>query len=266
MPYEYGLLSPEKVELRYELGGIGSRALATAFDDLLVVLANAVILTIGSFVVERLVRTGVLLSSTLLGWLIGGFIFFAFCSWVGYYILFEILWNGQTLGKRLLGLRVIRFDGTPVSPGSIFARELLRVVDAFPLCFPTTYVIGGTVAFFNPYFQRIGDMVAGTLVIKERRTAVPEIESLGSTSLEVHPFESWILSAQAMSATDYRVVKDFLARQDQIDPAVRRALAERLLARLLPRLELARPPEDAAPEALLEAISRFYLRQRGALE
>jgi hypothetical protein len=167
-------------------------------------------------------------------------------SWFAYYILFEIWWNGQTPAKRAFGLRVIRLDGTPATPGAILTRELVRLVDAFPLCL-FGYNVAGLVAFFNPYGQRLGDMLAGTFVIKERRVALPTLASLSAMGTGEHPLEIYVPTVLALSANEYRALRAFLDQH------------------LTTKLGLYVPPE-VPREGILEAIATRYARERGRLE
>lgn len=264
MPYEYAILSPEKVELRYDLAGIGSRAMAAVLDDLIVILINALLVTTVALIDQAASFIGSLSTQVAISWLVGFYGFFLFSSWFGYYIFFEILWQGQTIGKRVLGLRVIMMDGTPATAGAIFTRELVRLVDGLPFCL-VGYVVAGSVAFFNPYSQRVGDMLAGTLVIKERRTSAPSLQTLSQISSEPHPLEGLILSTGALTAQDYKALKAFLDRREQFSPKVRQGLAEELFSKLKTKLGL-ELEVDSQPEALLEAIASKYARDRGLLE
>ncbi len=97
-----------------------------------------------------------------------GFLIFA-----GYFILFEWLWNGQTPGKRLLKLRVIREDGRPITLWEAMARNLLRIFDAIPGFVLPVYSIGLISIFLSRRDQRIGDMFAGTVVVRERTDEAP---------------------------------------------------------------------------------------------
>ncbi len=264
MPYEYVLLSPEKVEIRYEIAGLGSRALAAVLDDLLVLLINAVVLLTLTLLEDTLRVVTNLISLIGEGWALASLIFFAYISWFAYYILFEIWWNGQTPAKRAFGLRVIRLDGTPAPPGAILTRELVRLVDALPLCL-LGYNVAGLVAFFNPYGQRLGDMLAGTFVIKERRVALPTLQSLSAIGTGTHPLESYVPTVLAMSASEYRALRAFLERREQFPPDVRAQLASELYQHLTRKLGLIVPPE-VPREGILEAIATRYARERGRLE
>ncbi len=265
MPYEFVLRSPEKVEIRYEIGGIGSRALAAVLDDL-IVLSFVGLLGLILVTLEQALGTLTgILTALGEGWSLAMTAFLAYLAWFGYYIGFEIFWNGQTPAKRLLGLRVMKIDGTPATPQAIFIRELLRIVDALPICI-FGYSVAGLIAFFNPYGQRLGDMLAGTFVVKERPTIAPTLESLSQTYAEqTHPLEVHLPPLLDISPSDYRNLKAFLDRRAQFAPEFRERLANELYDYFAQELAL-QFLEEPSREGLLEAIATRYARERGRLE
>ncbi|MER3403715.1 MAG: hypothetical protein C4337_10665 [Armatimonadota bacterium] len=260
MPYEYGLHSPEKVEIRYEIAGIGSRALATVLDDLIVLVGVSMMVVFLALLEDTLQviagavnRFGEPVSIIL-------FLFLAYVLWFAYYIGFEILWNGQTPGKRSLGLRVLMLDGTPVTPYAIFVRELVRIVDAVPLCI-FGYNVAGLLAFLNPYGQRLGDMLAGTFVVKERRTALPTLNTLSQLNTQPHPLENLLPLVLEVSPNEYRALRAFLDRRDLLLPEFRTLRAQELYHHFAEKLGLNLPPE-IPKEGILEAIAARYARER----
>jgi uncharacterized RDD family membrane protein YckC len=111
----------------------------------------------------------------------------SFIVTVGYGICFEWLWNGQTFGKRLLRLRVVDEGGLSLHFGQIVVRNLLRFVDQLPLL----YFVGGTVALLNSRAQRLGDLAAGTIVMRQPRIGSPDVEQIGGgkyNSFGLHPY------------------------------------------------------------------------------
>jgi len=264
MPYEFVLQSPEKVEIRYEIAGLGSRALAAVLDDLLVLTIVGVVGALLALLEETTQAISNLLTVIGEGWLIAGLIFFAYLLWFAYYMVFEIFWNGQTPAKRAFGLRVMMLTGAPVTPTAVLIRELVRLVDAFPLCL-FGYNVAGLVAFFNPYGQRLGDMLAGTFVIKERRVALPALASLSAVGVSEHPLEIYVPTVLALSANEYRALRAFLERREQFPAEVRERLANELYQHLIGKLGLYVPP-DVPREGILEAIATRYARERGRLE
>jgi uncharacterized RDD family membrane protein YckC len=144
------VVSTEKVPIRYRVAGLGSRFLAWLADLSLIAILAFAGLVLGSVLESG--RAG-------LGQAIMSFVFFVL-MW-GYFLLFEWLWQGQTPGKRLVGLRVIQWRGTGISFAQAAVRNLLRFVDALPLC----YGVGFAVAASNRENRRLGDFAADTLVI-----------------------------------------------------------------------------------------------------
>jgi len=264
MPYEFVLQSPEKVEIRYEIAGLGSRALAAVLDDLLVLVTVGIVGVLLALLEETTQAISSLLTVIGEGWLIAGLIFFAYVLWFAYYMGFEIFWSGQTPAKRAFGLRVMMLTGAPVTPTAVLIRELVRLVDAFPLCL-IGYNVAGMLAFFSPYGQRLGDMLAGTFVVKERRTPAPTLEQISSMSDTPHPLEVHLPLLLPLSPSEYRALRAFLDRREQFSQAARERLATELYRKLVEAGTLPDPP-PAAVEDLLEAVATRYARERGRLE
>jgi uncharacterized RDD family membrane protein YckC len=154
-PEELVVATPERVSFRFETAGLGSRFAAQLIDLLVLwglLLALALIC----------VAIGAILGATtvaLLIFIVGGFLGF----WA-YWIVPEALWSGQTVGKYVLHLRVIDARGGPVTVSQAVIRNLLRVPDFLPV----SYAIGTVAIFSSPRNQRLGDMAAGTVVVRER--------------------------------------------------------------------------------------------------
>src|SRR5215468_9899572 len=162
--------TPERVELHYVLANVGNRFLAAAIDHLIQVLVIVAVLAIaGAFSDGPLFRGSATWAAAIATLLVFG------VYW-GYFVIFETFWNGQTPGKRWMRLRVVREDGRPVRFFEVFVRNLLRiVVDFFPA---PTYAIGVISIIFSARSKRIGDFVAGTVVVKERATEAPSLEQI----------------------------------------------------------------------------------------
>src|SRR5262249_3511526 len=161
-----------------------------------------------------------------------------------YFVLFETAWSGQTPGKRIMKLRVIREDGRPVRFFEVFVRNLLRLlVDFMP---PPSYAIGVISIVFSPQSKRIGDFVAGTVVIKERSSEAQSLEEI-TRALEAE------LAGPAMSGSalktdavlldpaEVRAIQTFLRRRFELSPASRASLAVRIAGPLAGRLGIVDP-------------------------
>ena len=167
--------TPENVIFGYRVAGIGSRFLAAIIDSLLIVVlevvVNAAVLLLARFIF-RVSFAGN--DDAGLAWLLGIFGLIAFAFLWGYYIFFEMLWNGQSPGKRRMGLRVLRLDGTPITLSESIIRNLVRLVDFLP----AYYGVGVVVMFINSQARRLGDLAAGTVVVHDR--AAVTLESLAA--------------------------------------------------------------------------------------
>jgi uncharacterized RDD family membrane protein YckC len=148
------------------VAGIGSRFVAAMWDHLVIAIAQILVTIAMIFVL-----TSVGISTALNGSGDAGPVYFVLALLVlinflilwGYFALFEIVWNGQTPGKRAGRLRVIRRDGQPVGAGEVVVRNLVRLVDFLP----GFYGIGLIVMFIDPQARRLGDMAASTIVVRE---------------------------------------------------------------------------------------------------
>ncbi|HEY2807016.1 MAG TPA: stage II sporulation protein M [Gemmatimonadales bacterium] len=238
--------TPENVLLEFELAGVGSR-FAAAFADI-VILG---ILYLAIFAAFALLLGGIRLET----WSAAVMVLVAFVLFWGYFALFEALWQGQTPGKHSVGLRVVMDTGHPLTFGAALARNLLRAVDSQP---GLLYFVGALFVFLHPHHKRLGDIVAGTIVVRDRPTeqrlsvpviAVPEAG------------EGPIVTAEVPELTDeeFRLVEQFLARREQFEAAARQRVAYALLQRLADRL----PAGARGVEGRLEALYAVERRRRG---
>ncbi|HSF24895.1 MAG TPA: RDD family protein, partial [Blastocatellia bacterium] len=166
--------TPERVELHYVLANIGNRFLAAAIDHLIQAAAIVVIVIIAGVVTDWR------LFADMGTWTAALTVLAVFAIYWGYFVVFETFWSGQTPGKRIMRLRVVREDGRPVRFFEVFVRNLLRLaLDVQP--FPS-YAIGVVSIIFSARSKRIGDFVAGTVVVKERATEAPSLAEIISIS------------------------------------------------------------------------------------
>jgi len=155
----------------------------------------------------------------------------------GYYIFFEMLWNGQSPGKRWVGLRVIRTDGTPITLSESFIRNLTRFVDFLP----AGYGIGILSMFLDKQSRRLGDLAAGTLVVHDR--APISIQDLSvKRTVHLRPWANVSLDGfpvERLTNDDLNLIEDFLFRRDQLTH--RESLAIQILNTVHQRLGLPLP-------------------------
>lgn len=233
--------TPEHVRLEYELAGIGSR-LAAAVIDLFVLAAWAVAVVVLTTI-----------SATLLGSLAGalGIALIGLGS-LGYFTFFEAYRQGQTPGKRSLGIRVVRATGHPVTFGAAFTRNLLRLADFLP----PPYLSGLLLILFHPKSQRLGDIVAGTVVVRDRPDPVAETSAHAASRLREQPEIE--LVGPALADDEWRLLSTYRERAGGFDPAVRARLEAQLSARFAERFPV-RPERSAT---FLEALHRTETARR----
>jgi uncharacterized membrane protein SpoIIM required for sporulation/uncharacterized RDD family membrane protein YckC len=212
--------TPEHVTLDLEIAGVGSRALAALIDVLILVGSALGILLVLGIVAGFGVTIGSLGNAVLL--LIG------FAVWNGYFILFEGLRQGQTPGKRFVGIRVVGDTGNAVGMGAAVARNLLRIADFLP----PPYLIGALLVALHPRGKRLGDIVAGTVVARDR----PAEAAARAAARAPSPAQPWAPSGlvQIPELTDgeFHVLAEFARRQGQLTPPARARLAAALAARM----------------------------------
>ncbi len=256
--------TPEHIELRFELAGLGTRFVAVLIDHLLQV--------------SVIVLVGLTLSVTALGqdfaprfkqgiiWAIAVAVILIFIALWGYFAIFEAAWNGQTPGKRATGIRVVRDDGTPIAFIDAMIRNLVRIVDFLP----GYYTIGIIALFISPQNKRLGDYAAGTIVIKERTAPIPEMpQPDGQTSNEdLSPGNPQLIAmlrnvAGRLTPQELQMAQRYLERRSELDPQARTELARKIALPLIQKLSL--EGLSASYDEVLEAIARISVERRSAL-
>lgn len=244
MNEQHLVLTPEKVVVSYQLAGVSSRIFSHLFD----LFAMMVIMTGVSFVMGIVgFAMGPELSAAISS-LVLIVVFFA------YFIVLEAFWNGQTLGKKILSLRVAMADGTPVTRGAATYRNLLRPADMFP----GTYLVGLLSVFLNVRCQRLGDIAAGTVVIHETslsRGFTPAPHRYG-----VHPFEDHVGTLHRMSLEEYQALKRLCDRFPELPPAIQNKSIAEIWNPFAAAHGIA-PLQNVHPVYLMEAVVMKYGRQ-----
>ncbi len=231
--------TPEQTEVDFVIAGIGSRFLALALDMLIQTAIGLVAVICGG-----LISYG--LGVSLWGWAF--VLLFLFLLYFGYFAYFEILWNGQTPGKRKAGIRVIKDSGRPLTPAESIGRNLMRIVDWMP----SLYAVGIVSALVTKQNKRLGDLIAGSLVVRE--SSFSQIRpAWRSAEVPIGPSVAPLGSIH-LSAEECALVESFLDRRFDLEPHVRFRMAEEILRRLKPKLTL--PAENArSTEQILEALA-----------
>ncbi len=212
--------TPEQIDINYQVAGIGSRFYAALLDTLLL----ALIIVVGTYVNMSFILK---LGGVFGRWLgaVGGIIIFSL-FW-GYYMVFEITTNGQSPGKRALGLRVIKEGGYPISFADSAIRNLVRVVDFLPIC----YGVGLLAMLVNKNWQRLGDLAAGTLVVKTSRSELKlNNASMNAAtlpiniSLQENLYTNWI-QPELVTDAEIDMIREYLGRRANLSSTRRFELA-----------------------------------------
>ena len=251
--------TPERVPLHFALASIGNRFLACAIDHALQVL-TIILMAIAFTVVANYSSLGDQFSNAP-KWVKAVLILIVFLIISGYFAFFEWSWNGQTPGKRWLKLRVIREDGRPITFWEAAVRNLLRTVDMMPAPF---YSIGLISVFVGLSDQRIGDMVAGTVVVREREAEAPAFAQVFASPVSDQALRrsfkpvDFVAELNVLTESEIEVVETFLRRRWDLADMARQWMAWRVA---LPILYKLRPTYDLSTftyEGFLEELLHRY--------
>jgi uncharacterized RDD family membrane protein YckC len=251
--------TPERVPLHFALASIGNRFIACAIDH---TIQMAILIGLGVLfiLISDVTDFGNRLTNAP-KWMIALLIILVFILMSGYFVFFEWIWNGQTPGKRWLKLRVIREDGRPISFFEAMVRNLLRTFDMMPSPF---YSVGLISVFATERDQRVGDMVAGTVVVREREAEAPAFAEVFASpvsdpalrrSFKPVPFTA---DVNNLTEAEIQVVESFLRRRWDLKDYPRQWMAWRVAMPILFKL---RPGYDAANftyEGFLEELLHRY--------
>lgn len=252
---DYRVETPERVDLGYALAGIGSRFLAAILDTVILSVLTVVVLVLGFLglglafrLLERLFGVDSRGASGALALAIT--LVLSFLVLWGYYVFFEMVWHGQSPGKRAVGIRVIKDGGYPIGFADSLVRNVLRLIDFLP----AYYSIGAIVMFIDRRSRRLGDLAAGTVVVKERHDL--GLETLSRTRLagERDQRDDPVPNLSRLSADDVSLIREYLLRRSSLDRAPRIALEHRLASMLRQQLELESFTEPH--HVLVERIAR----------
>jgi len=223
--------TPEGVELELTLAGLGSRVGAAAIDGVILAIATIVVL------IAVVMIGSASVSADMFSLVIGFGALLVFVIIFGYYLLFETLNSGRTPGKSALGIRVIRADGTPLGFGAVAIRTLLRMVDSLP----AFYATGIVSILATPHNQRVGDLAAGTVVIRDRASGSLATSGLIGTE-DLARLPRWDTSA--LNDEDVALLRRFAERRTALTEQSRSDLADVIADRLRAKVVGADAPDD----------------------
>jgi uncharacterized RDD family membrane protein YckC len=234
------LVTPERIVFQYPLAGPFRRLFAYLID---MVLLTA--LVIGAFIAATLLT---LFTPSGLG---PALVAYFVLTW-GYGAVCETVFNGQTLGKRAVGVRVVSDQGVPITGAQAVLRNLVGTVDGLV---PFFYMLGLSSMLLTKKFQRLGDLAAGTMVVveeRQRRSGVLRVDEPAVTALL-----PWLPVRVAAGPELSRALSDYVKRRGRFGPSLREEMAEPLARPLRARFGLA--PESRADAVLCAVYHRVFL-------
>ncbi len=247
MDHDFAILTPEKTIVTYRLAGVGSRIVAHVIDIALIIVLLMVIGTIGGLfglLDPNIAQAVILLATFLVPFL--------------YFILFEGFMKGQTPGKKATHLRVSMEDGTPITFMASVTRNLLRPGDMLPLL----YFIGMVAMFTNPKSQRIGDLVAKTVVLHEKPPGPLYI--LAPHSVGIHQHEDAVGELRGMTLAEYDACRRLCDRFFELSPEAQQKLVQDVWLPIAKRRKIPHP-SGVHPLNMAEATVMKYGRKHGLI-
>ncbi|URR34996.1 RDD family protein [Thermosynechococcus sp. HN-54] len=258
------LRTPESIELDFALAGIGSRVLAWLIDQVILYTALVLFSLVAGYIyfyalypwlIEVLPASG----QSIEAWSLGIYLLVMFALYNGYYIFFETYWQGQTPGKRYGEIRVVQDNGRPIGLKEATLRSLLQSIDfAF-------FGIGALLITLSRSEKRLGDMVAGTLVIQDEQAT----RFAPKTATVQEPQMSWVQELRSLAHWEqitpehYLLVRNYLNSRDRLSPVGRYQAAQELRQQLEPLLLPNYPPHwpSLSAEEFLEGLYIAYRQQ-----
>jgi uncharacterized RDD family membrane protein YckC len=259
-PDQLNIDTPELVTIEMPLAGIGSRFIALLVDYLIWGAGFSALALLLSVILPSIVA----FSRISAQWAIALLVFFFFLVNWGYFTLFEAFWNGRTPGKRIARIRVIQRSGRAIGLFESMARNLVRYIDQLP----GFYAVGVITMFVTSQHQRLGDLAAGTLVVRDREEQSPVWGDSGARTFTAPVFASSspppepdpalnlpATSIARLSSADLGVLESFFSRRLDMSMETRERIAQRIAAAIQAKsgLEL---PEGISIETFLEATAR----------
>jgi uncharacterized RDD family membrane protein YckC len=236
--------TPEQTGLDFAVAGVGSRFLALALDTLIQTGVGFVVGLGGAILIKYISDFSPMASL----WAVAVLFLFFFFLYFGYFALFEILWNGQTPGKRRAGIRVIKDSGRPLTAAESIGRNLMRIVDWLP----ALYGVGIVSALLTKENKRLGDLVVGSLVVRE--ASFSDLRPAWQTAQAPNSTPFSFLAGGHLSPEEYALIESFLNRRLDLEPTVRYRMADEIILRLKHKLTL--PAENTlSADRILEALA-----------
>ncbi|HLP87627.1 MAG TPA: RDD family protein [Nostocaceae cyanobacterium] len=244
--------TPESVELEFTLAGIGSRAWALLVDYFILGLTLALFFLAWTVISIQLAPVLVDIFGGGVGlWLVAIAFLTSFVIYTGYFVFFETMWQGQTPGKKTAKIRVVRDDGRPVGLQQAGLRAILRPFDEL-------LFIGALLIIFHGKEKRLGDIVAGTIVIQSQ---TGEKSRNLTVSEQAKSFYSQLQQTADLSQLlpdDFAVIREYLLRRNGMSAKARASLSIKLAQQVQSIINLEVLPANIASDVFLEAVYLAY--------
>ncbi len=248
--------TPESIELEFTLAGIGSRAWALVIDynilGAILIGFLAIIWTISSVLVEG---WGSFFGTRNIELWLGAIAFItAFAIYTSYFVFFETLWQGQTPGKRLAKIRVIQDDGRLIGLQQATLRALIRSVD-------DTFFIGALLIMLTKKEKRLGDLLAGTIVIQTEASTTSASFPVSSKAQEIAILLQHQANISQLLPDEFATIRDYLQRREQMTPKAKNEVSLQLAKQTKAIIGLDKLPTPVEPDVFLEAVYWAYQQQ-----
>jgi uncharacterized RDD family membrane protein YckC len=243
--------TPESVELEFILAGVGNRTQALIIDYLLWSFTLFILLILWAFLYAQITWFQ---SESIRLWVVAIQLLIFFGVYIGYFVVFETLWRGQTPGKRYVKIRVIRDDGRNVGIQQSILRSLLRPID--DICF-----LGLLLIMFTPQEKRLGDWVAGTISIQEGQAVTNKTINHSPQAIDLATRIIEIGKIAALTPDEFATIRKYLYRYPALSPTAKNQVSDRLAQQLLARIELADRPPTRDSHLMIEAVFIAYQQQ-----
>jgi uncharacterized RDD family membrane protein YckC len=207
-----------------------------------------ILLGLGILVIMVVVGVSVPSSAKTGIWLLALILLTFFLLFFGYFAIFEIIWNGQTPGKKKEGLRVIKDSGRPITPAESVGRNLMRIVDQLP----AFYAVGIGSVLLSRQNKRLGDFVAGTIVVHEKSLVDAKPVWQPAQAGQAPPATTF--GSERLTPEEFALIEAFLNRRSSLPSDVRFNMADQIAKRIRPKLSLP-PGELFYAEKLIEAVA-----------
>ena len=251
--------TPESVELDFSLAGIGSRAVALAIDYIILGVGMVLLLWLGIYVIAQLETAEILFDigpNRLQLWAAAILVLLLFALYVGYFVGFETAWYGQTPGKRFAKIRVIRDDAQPVRLFQSTLRAIARPVDDI-------LFIGFFFILFGKQEKRIGDWLAGTLVVQMESRSASQGIHISDQAKAIAPMLIETMNFGAVTPDNFATIREYLQRRGMMSLEAQKRVSTELAQSLREKVDLAELPAAMSANTFLEAVYWGY-QARGA--